>query len=153
MSPDNSTILLVGAACLGVGIGTASISIIATGVTMTTWALLHDLYHFVESAHRESENIKPLSKLQEINHTPYVNFGELRLQLFGEYWRVLQYRGLPTVQRDGFRILREHFNKKTDAAAPGQLNSQAATTEIMEKIVDLHHDLMFFIIVVAIFVS
>jgi len=42
---------------------------------------------------------------------------------------------------------------KADAAAPGQLNFQTPATEIMEKIVDLHHDLMFFIIVIVIFVS
>ena len=43
--------------------------------------------------------------------------------------------------------------KKADAAEPGQLNFQTPATEIMEKIVDLHHDLMFFIIVIVVFVS
>jgi cytochrome c oxidase subunit 1 len=42
---------------------------------------------------------------------------------------------------------------KPDAAVPGQLNFQTPATEIMEKIVDLHHDLMFFIIVIVVFVS
>jgi heme/copper-type cytochrome/quinol oxidase subunit 2 len=42
---------------------------------------------------------------------------------------------------------------KSDAAAASQLNFQTPATTIMEKIVDLHHDLMFFIIVVVVFVS
>jgi cytochrome c oxidase subunit 2 len=42
---------------------------------------------------------------------------------------------------------------KSDAAEPGQLNFQTPATEIMEKIVDLHHDLMFFIIIIVTFVS
>lgn len=42
---------------------------------------------------------------------------------------------------------------KADAAASSQLNFQTPATTIMEKIVDLHHDLMFFIIVVVVFVS
>lgn len=42
---------------------------------------------------------------------------------------------------------------KADAAVPNQLNFQTPATAIMEKIVDLHHDLMFFIIVVVVFVS
>lgn len=40
-----------------------------------------------------------------------------------------------------------------DAASRGQLNFQTPATQIMEKIVDLHHDLMFFIVVIVIFVS
>ena len=40
-----------------------------------------------------------------------------------------------------------------DAAAPWQMNFQAPATEIMEKIVDLHHDLMFFLVVIVVFVS
>jgi len=44
-------------------------------------------------------------------------------------------------------------SQKADAAEPGQLNFQTPATEIMEKIVDLHHDLMFFIIVIVVFVS
>jgi cytochrome c oxidase subunit 2 len=42
---------------------------------------------------------------------------------------------------------------RADAAVPGQLNFQTPATAIMEKIVDLHHDLMFFIIVIVVFVS
>jgi cytochrome c oxidase subunit 2 len=42
---------------------------------------------------------------------------------------------------------------KGDAAVPNQLNFQTPATAIMEKIVDLHHDLMFFIIVIVVFVS
>jgi len=42
---------------------------------------------------------------------------------------------------------------KADASYHGQLNFQTPATEIMEKIVDLHHDLMFFIIVIVVFVS
>ena len=42
---------------------------------------------------------------------------------------------------------------KADAAAHGQWNFQTPATEIMEKIVDLHNDLFFFIIVVVLFVS
>jgi len=33
------------------------------------------------------------------------------------------------------------------------MNFQTPATEIMEKIVDLHHDLMFFIIIIVLFVS
>jgi heme/copper-type cytochrome/quinol oxidase subunit 2 len=40
-----------------------------------------------------------------------------------------------------------------DASRPWQMNFQTPATDIMEKIVDLHHDLMFFIIVIVIFVS
>lgn len=44
-------------------------------------------------------------------------------------------------------------SNKADAAVSNQLNFQTPATTIMEKIVDLHHDLMFFIIVVVVFVS
>jgi hypothetical protein len=47
----------------------------------------------------------------------------------------------------------QEYAQKMDAAVPGQLNFQTPATEIMEKIVDLHHDLMFFIIVIVVFVS
>jgi cytochrome c oxidase subunit 1 len=47
----------------------------------------------------------------------------------------------------------ETVSVKGDAAMPGQLNFQTPATAIMEKIVDLHHDLMFFIIVIVVFVS
>jgi len=40
-----------------------------------------------------------------------------------------------------------------DAAEPWQVNFQTPATEIMEKIVDLHHDLVFFIVVIVVFVS
>lgn len=43
--------------------------------------------------------------------------------------------------------------EKADAAMQGQLNFQTPATEIMEKIVDLHNDLFFFIIVIVLFVS
>jgi cytochrome c oxidase subunit 1 len=43
--------------------------------------------------------------------------------------------------------------KKADAAVSNQLNFQTPATAIMEKIVDLHHDLMFFIIAIVVFVS
>lgn len=33
------------------------------------------------------------------------------------------------------------------------MNFQTPATEIMEKIVDLHNDLMFFIVVIVVFVS
>jgi len=42
---------------------------------------------------------------------------------------------------------------KVDAATSNQFNFQTPATEIMEKIVDLHHDLLFFIIVIVTFVS
>lgn len=45
------------------------------------------------------------------------------------------------------------LNRKADAAVPNQLNFQTPATAIMEKIVDLHHDLMFFIIAIVVFVS
>ena len=50
-------------------------------------------------------------------------------------------------------VVADTVNKKADAAASSQLNFQTPATTIMEKIVDLHHDLMFFIIVVVVFVS
>ena len=40
-----------------------------------------------------------------------------------------------------------------DAATPWQMNFQSPATEIMEKIVDLHHDIMFFLILIVFFVS
>ena len=40
-----------------------------------------------------------------------------------------------------------------DAPSSWQMNFQVPATEIMEKIVDLHHDLMFFIVVIVVFVS
>jgi cytochrome c oxidase subunit 1 len=40
-----------------------------------------------------------------------------------------------------------------DAAVPWQVNFQTPATAIMEKIVDLHHDIMFFLIIVVTFVS
>lgn len=40
-----------------------------------------------------------------------------------------------------------------DAATPWQMNFQTPATEVMEKIVDLHHDIMFFLILVVTFVS
>jgi heme/copper-type cytochrome/quinol oxidase subunit 2 len=40
-----------------------------------------------------------------------------------------------------------------DAPVPWQMNFQTPATEIMEKIVDLHHDIMFFLIVIVVFVS
>lgn len=40
-----------------------------------------------------------------------------------------------------------------DAATPWQMNFQTPATDIMEKIVDLHHDLMFFLVVIVTFVS
>ena len=50
-------------------------------------------------------------------------------------------------------VVADAISKKADAAASSQLNFQTPATTIMEKIVDLHHDLMFFIIVVVVFVS
>jgi len=47
----------------------------------------------------------------------------------------------------------EAANHKGDAAVSNQLNFQTPATAIMEKIVDLHHDLMFFIIAIVVFVS
>lgn len=40
-----------------------------------------------------------------------------------------------------------------DASAPWQVNFQTPATEIMEKIVDLHHDVMFFLVLIVTFVS
>jgi len=40
-----------------------------------------------------------------------------------------------------------------DAAAPWQMNFQTPATEIMEKLVDLHHDIMFFLVLIITFVS
>lgn len=52
------------------------------------------------------------------------------------------------LERD--RAIREG---RDDAAVRGQLNFQTPATEIMEKIVDLHNDLFFFIVVIVLFVS
>jgi cytochrome c oxidase subunit 1 len=46
-----------------------------------------------------------------------------------------------------------NLSEKRDIASPYQLNFQTPATTIMEKIVDLHHDLMFFIVVIVTFVS
>lgn len=40
-----------------------------------------------------------------------------------------------------------------DAATPWQMNFQTPATAIMEKIVDLHHDVMFFLVVIVTFVT
>lgn len=40
-----------------------------------------------------------------------------------------------------------------DAPVRWQLNFQTPATEIMEKIVDLHHDIMFFLLLIVVFVS
>lgn len=40
-----------------------------------------------------------------------------------------------------------------DAPVAWQMNFQTPATEIMEKLVDLHHDIMFFLILIVIFVS
>jgi len=40
-----------------------------------------------------------------------------------------------------------------DAATPWQCTFQTPATEIMEKLVDLHHDIMFFLILIVTFVS
>jgi hypothetical protein len=50
-------------------------------------------------------------------------------------------------------IVIDNGANKADAAVPNQLNFQTPATAIMEKIVDLHHDLMFFIIAIVVFVS
>jgi cytochrome c oxidase subunit 1 len=59
-------------------------------------------------------------------------------------------------------VLPSHYSSVTaaflpfillDAPAPWQMNFQTPATEVMEKIVDLHHDIMFFLIVIVVFVS
>ncbi|CAN6462375.1 unnamed protein product [Victoria cruziana] len=40
-----------------------------------------------------------------------------------------------------------------DAAEPWQLGSQDATTPMMQGIIDLHHDIFFFLILILVFVS
>ncbi|KAM0932102.1 putative cytochrome-c oxidase [Dioscorea sansibarensis] len=40
-----------------------------------------------------------------------------------------------------------------DAAEPWQLGSQDAATPIMQGIIDLHHDIFFFLILILVFVS
>lgn len=52
-----------------------------------------------------------------------------------------------------FTDLKSILNSASDAAVPYQRNFQTPATEVMEKIVDLHHDLMFFITVIVMFVS
>ena len=43
--------------------------------------------------------------------------------------------------------------KRSDAASELDTNFQTSATEIMTKIVDLHHDLMFFLTAIVLFVS
>lgn len=45
------------------------------------------------------------------------------------------------------------FGLLLDAPASWQMNFQTPATEIMEKIVDLHHDIMFFLLLIVLFVS
>lgn len=45
------------------------------------------------------------------------------------------------------------FGVLLDAPVRWQLNFQTPATEIMEKIVDLHHDIMFFLLLIVLFVS
>jgi cytochrome c oxidase subunit 2 len=40
-----------------------------------------------------------------------------------------------------------------DATEPCQLGSQDATTHVMQGIIDLHHDIFFFLILILVFVS
>jgi len=40
-----------------------------------------------------------------------------------------------------------------DAAKPWQLGFQDATTPMMQGIIDLHHDIFFFLILILVFVS
>ena len=48
-----------------------------------------------------------------------------------------------------------HFftNSPCDAAEPWQLGSQDAATPMMQGIIDLHHDIFFFLILILVFVS
>jgi cytochrome c oxidase subunit II len=66
----------------------------------------------------------------------------------GGVTRVVRYCCAPQNATDKLDV-----TTKLDAAVPNQLNFQTPATSIMEKIVDLHHDLMFFIIVIVVFVS
>jgi heme/copper-type cytochrome/quinol oxidase subunit 2 len=43
------------------------------------------------------------------------------------------------------------LNEK-DSAVPYQINFQDPASPIMEGIIDLHHDIMFFLIIVVVFV-
>jgi len=44
------------------------------------------------------------------------------------------------------------FLNEKDAAVPYQINFQDPASPIMEGIIDLHHDIMFFLIIVVVFV-
>lgn len=70
-------------------------------------------------------------------------------------WTSSQYRlaGVPATGVIAIFSAMLETGYKGDAATAGQLNFQTPATEIMEKIVDLHNDLFFFIVVVVLFVS
>lgn len=70
------------------------------------------------------------------------------------YYLGENYVDAPRIEEKGApETLLSAASNKADAAEPNQMNFQTPATAIMEKIVDLHHDLMFFIIVIVVFVS
>jgi len=70
------------------------------------------------------------------------------------YYVGAHYVYAPCVEEKGApKTVLSAASNKSDAAEPNQMNFQTPATAIMEKIVDLHHDLMFFIIVIVVFVS
>ena len=51
-------------------------------------------------------------------------------------------------------VLKKFFtNSSCDAAEPWQLGFQDAATPMMQGIIDLHHDIFFFLILILVFVS
>lgn len=49
-------------------------------------------------------------------------------------------------------LLSDHGDTLLGIPLPGQLTFQAPATPIMEGIIDLHHDIMFFLVLISIFV-
>ncbi|ERM93410.1 hypothetical protein AMTR_s04574p00001800, partial [Amborella trichopoda] len=57
-----------------------------------------------------------------------------------------------TFNRQLIRQIKGFTNSVCDAAEPWQLGSQDAATSTMQGIIDLHHDIFFFLIVILVFV-
>lgn len=60
---------------------------------------------------------------------------------------------IPDKLNPKLKAIERAFFNKGDSAASNQLDFHASLTEIVEKIIDLQHDLMFFTIVAVVFVS
>jgi heme/copper-type cytochrome/quinol oxidase subunit 2 len=79
--------------------------------------------------------------------------GEIIQHYVKEAYRLVTKPSDDTAEEADTSLAVEALDQFHDASVRGQLNFQTPATQIMEKIVDLHHDLMFFIVVIVIFVS